>query len=114
MNIYNGQLFYVHGHIPPPLTLEYLGGGVRQEISENIPPDHVEYTSPRIFWAAKDVGKALQMPNFILDTSGYVKWIYIDQKNNPRMTSANSWSLKIFQKRNLTSTMEFVGGVLAL
>ena len=39
------------------------------------------------------------MPNFILDISGYIKWIYIDQKSKPRMTSANSysWSLKILR-----------------
>ena len=52
------------------------------------------------------------MPNFILDISGYIKWIYIDQKSKPRMTSANSysWSLKIFRNESYFYGICGVGG----
>ena len=98
----------------PPLTLEYLGGGLGQKFLRNIPPDHVEYAHPpQLFRAAKRRGGGvLRMPNFILDISGYIKWIYIDQKSTPRMTSANSysWSLKILRNGILLLQWIFFGG----
>ena len=38
----------------PPLTLEYLGGGLGQKFLRNIPPDHVEYTPPTSFGSQKN------------------------------------------------------------
>ena len=78
----------------PPFNPGIFGGG-------HIPPDHVEYTTPTYFLGfQKTWGGVLRMSNFFLDISGYIRWIYIDQKSKPRMTSANfySWSLKILRK----------------
>ena len=40
-------------HFIPPFNPGIFGGGLGQKFLRNIPPDHVEYTTPHVFWKPK-------------------------------------------------------------
>ena len=99
----------LHVRSPPFNPGIFGGGGVRPEISEK----YSTWLRGPVFFGLP--GRVLRMPNFILDISGYIgyiKWIYIDQKRKPRMTSANSysWSLKIFRNGIILLQWNLWGG----
>ena len=56
----SSQMYCIHSLLsisPPPFNPGIFGGRLGQKFLRNIPPDHVEYTTPHVFFGLpKDVG----------------------------------------------------------